>query len=98
ADTQPEDNPFEVKTAEQKPATPEVKTADVTQEETKQPAEEAPAARRPILTASSEEDTTRKTAPKYEEKLQKIAARDGMTGLKGFCPVALRDRRDLVDA
>jgi YHS domain-containing protein len=31
-------------------------------------------------------------------KLQKIAQRKQLKGLKGFCPVALRDRRDLVDA
>lgn len=31
------------------------------------------------------------------EKLARIAERKGMTGFKGFCPVALRDQRDLVD-
>ena len=33
-----------------------------------------------------------------QAKLEMIAARKGLKGLKGFCPVALRDRRDLVDA
>ena len=42
--------------------------------------------------AESEGDQERK------EKLKKIAARSERTGLKGFCPVALRDSRDLVDA
>lgn len=39
-------------------------------------------------------------APKseHEEKLQKIAQRAELTGLKGFCPVVLRDERDLRDA
>jgi YHS domain-containing protein len=31
-------------------------------------------------------------------KLRKIQERAGQTGLKGFCPVTLRDQRDLVDA
>lgn len=31
-------------------------------------------------------------------KMRKIGARVGQRGLKGFCPVVLRDRRDLVDA
>ncbi|MDA1016647.1 MAG: hypothetical protein O3A00_19590, partial [Planctomycetota bacterium] len=34
---------------------------------------------------------------KHADKLQRIAARSGMKGLKGFCPVALRDERDLLD-
>lgn len=33
-----------------------------------------------------------------QAKLEMIAARKGLRGLKGFCPVALRDHRDLVDA
>jgi len=36
--------------------------------------------------------------PEHDSKLQKIAAREGLTGLKGFCPVTLRDHRDLVDS
>ncbi len=31
-------------------------------------------------------------------KQEMIAAREGMSGLKGFCPVVLRDERNLVDA
>lgn len=34
----------------------------------------------------------------HQDKLQRIAARVGRKGLKGFCPIALRDHRDLVDA
>lgn len=33
-----------------------------------------------------------------DEKLRKIAERSELTGLKGFCPVALRDERELKDA
>lgn len=33
-----------------------------------------------------------------QAKMEMIAARKGLRGLKGFCPVALRDHRDLVDA
>lgn len=32
------------------------------------------------------------------DKLRRIAARRGMTGFRGFCPVVLRDQRDLTDA
>lgn len=35
---------------------------------------------------------------KHQSKLQKIAERSELKGLKGFCPVALRDSRELVDA
>jgi len=34
----------------------------------------------------------------HSAKLRRIAERAEQTGLKGFCPVVLRDRRDLVDA
>lgn len=33
-----------------------------------------------------------------QSKMERIAARKGRSGLKGFCPVALRDHRELVDA
>lgn len=33
-----------------------------------------------------------------QDKFQLIASRSNMTGLKGFCPVALRDRRELLEA
>ncbi|RMG35881.1 MAG: YHS domain-containing protein [Planctomycetota bacterium] len=36
--------------------------------------------------------------PKVEDKLRRIAERQGRAGLKGFCPVALRDHRELRDA
>jgi len=36
--------------------------------------------------------------PKHEPKMAKIAERAELNGLKGFCPVALRDSRELVDA
>lgn len=36
-------------------------------------------------------------ADDHKAKFQRIAEREG-AGLKGFCPVALRDERDLVDA
>lgn len=32
------------------------------------------------------------------DKMQKVRERFGMKGLKGFCPVTLRDQRELVDA
>lgn len=33
-----------------------------------------------------------------EDKFDRIRERRGQTGLKGFCPVMLRDHRELVDA
>jgi len=39
------------------------------------------------------------TAPsETQQKLSRIAERHGLTGFKGFCPVMLRDYRELVDA
>ncbi len=38
------------------------------------------------------------TPQETQEKLARIAARRGLDGLKGFCPVVLRDERNLVDA
>lgn len=33
-----------------------------------------------------------------ESRLERIRTREGLVGFKGFCPVELRDRKDLVDA
>jgi YHS domain-containing protein len=38
------------------------------------------------------------TPEEYAAKMQKIRERDGMKGLKGFCPVMLREERELKDA
>jgi len=38
------------------------------------------------------------TANDQKSKLERIAARKDLKGLKGFCPVVLRDDRDLVDS
>jgi YHS domain-containing protein len=38
------------------------------------------------------------TAARYAELQRKLAERSGLGGFQGFCPVALRDRRELVDA
>jgi hypothetical protein len=35
--------------------------------------------------------------PLQRAKVRRLSSRRGLAGLKGFCPVALRDRRDLVD-
>jgi len=47
----------------------------------------------PEITPAS---TERKTNP--SDKLKKIAERSELKGLKGFCPVVLRDSRELADA
>jgi YHS domain-containing protein len=44
-----------------------------------------------------EEPTVEKKS-KHSDKLQKIAERKELMGLKGFCPVELRDNRGLTDA
>jgi YHS domain-containing protein len=38
------------------------------------------------------------TAARYAELQRKLAERSGLGGFQGYCPVALRDRRELVDA
>lgn len=62
------------------------------------------------LSASNEEDddddddddelTGSKSEPSNDanSKMKMIAQRKELKGLKGFCPVVLRDKRDLVDA
>jgi len=40
----------------------------------------------------------RQTDPSATSKMARIAARSDQRGLKGFCPVMLRDHRELVDA
>jgi YHS domain-containing protein len=56
-----------------------------------QPAAEQPAAERPAADGKS-------TAARYAELQRKLAERAGLGGFQGFCPVALRDRRELVDS
>ena len=53
---------------------------------------ENPAAKPAEKIASTEQDRS------IENKLALIASRGNIKGLKGFCPVALRDNRLLVDA
>lgn len=52
--------------------------------------------------ARDEADSTRENASpesnSVEAKFRRIASRSGMSGFKGFCPVVLRDRRELVDS
>jgi YHS domain-containing protein len=84
---------------------PVIKSASGTSEE--------PPALAPATTVEAETapelpvETAEKPAeePKQEEKqdsvdakMQKLAQRDTLGGLKGFCPVTLRDRRDLIDS
>lgn len=51
---------------------------------------EAPVSQSPTFDGIEDEAT--------REKMKKIHERGGMKGLKGFCPVTLRDQRELVDA
>lgn len=54
---------------------------------------------KPTPPASAPPATKESSRPNSREsKLSLIAARKGQKGLKGFCPVVLRDHRDLVDA
>lgn len=54
-----------------------------------QPARPTPPREQQLATSSSASKS---------EKYDRIAAREGLTGFKGFCPVMLRDYRELVDA
>jgi YHS domain-containing protein len=49
-------------------------------------------------TTATEPAVPSSKSPEVQEKMARIAARRGLTGLKGFCPVVLRDYRDLEDA
>lgn len=81
----------------------EVPVEKVVKKEVKEPQEnpfkpqpeqkiEAPAPQPEKQIATSDQD------PSIEKKLALIASRGNIKGLKGFCPVALRDNRLLVDA
>ena len=68
-------------------------------EELTAPDDASPVGRLPEITPA--ELPAAKPAPAsgpHADKLQQIAARSELTGLKGFCPVALRDSRELKDA
>jgi YHS domain-containing protein len=63
------------------------------------PENAAPAGTLPEITPA-EKPVVKSSAPSgtHSDKLRKIAERSELTGLKGFCPVALRDSRELKDA
>ncbi|MFV0442219.1 MAG: hypothetical protein ACK5Q5_01465 [Planctomycetaceae bacterium] len=42
--------------------------------------------------------TPRPTQRETDSKIERISARRGLSGFKGFCPVALKDHRELTDA
>ncbi len=56
----------------------------------------------PLVPAEPKPEITIRPAPTQDQdsksKFQLIASRQGQTGLKGFCPVVLRDSRDLVNS
>lgn len=58
-----------------------------------------PITNKPVAARKPKKKTVvkRKSNP-HAEKLRRIAERRGLPGLKGFCPVVLRDKRDLADA
>ncbi len=67
------------------------------------PVELAKPADEPVLTLPNDPVIAQPTkespeAAEYAAKMQKIRDRGGMKGLKGFCPVTLRDERELTDA
>lgn len=96
---------------EQQPA-PERNTAqedvDATQEKMLTPSKEVPQLQAPQIPLRVAQVTPQKPGKVHlapvkrddvkQTKMELIASRKGMTGLKGFCPVMLRDARDLVDA
>ncbi|MEZ6058315.1 MAG: hypothetical protein R3C01_16570 [Planctomycetaceae bacterium] len=62
------------------------------------PSNEAPPSLTPPQTARQIEVPAAPSPDEVQSKLARIAARKGKVGLKGFCPVVLRDERDLKDA
>lgn len=48
--------------------------------------------------AKSTESSSKSSAGRYAELQRRLAERSGLGGFQGFCPVALRDRRELVDS
>jgi YHS domain-containing protein len=73
------------------PAEPEQKKPEPQAEPAKQVAlAPAPASDTPTFDGIEDQST--------REKMKKIHERGSMKGLKGFCPVTLRDHRELVDA
>ena len=54
----------------------------------------------PVTTNAAENEHLRQTSEQERRlnQLQQIQSRVGQTGFKGFCPVALRDRRQLIEA
>ena len=51
----------------------------------------------PLPLETAEEPKSEPQEDAHEDKLKRLAQREAMSGFKGFCPVALRDRRDLID-
>lgn len=93
ADPVKELNPFEVPV--EKVAEKEVEKLKETpfKPQPEQKMETLPAAKQPAKqVATTDQDSS------IEKKLALIASRGNIKGLKGFCPVALRDNRLLVDA
>lgn len=75
------------------PKTAEIAAAETASAQT--PADAQP--QQPVAQAANREPEAA-AGDSPAEKMRRIAARQGRTGFKGFCPVALRDRRDLQDA
>jgi YHS domain-containing protein len=55
----------------------------------------------PIVAPSTAKRLEAPSAPTPQQtnsKLERIASRKGLNGFKGFCPVAIKDHRELIDA
>lgn len=104
---QPAAFPAPLKTADATPEVPDTTVAEKPTVDQSNPFEEPSgftAQGEPKMARVAEPKKTQEPAPlpelsaDQESKLQLIARREKLRGLKGFCPVALRDGRDLVDA
>lgn len=80
------------------PFADELKAMGIVPPDAAQTAEKPPLAEKPQKIASESPTFDGIEDQATREKMKKIHERGSMKGLKGFCPVTLRDQRELIDA
>jgi YHS domain-containing protein len=87
--------------ADADPATPDFKPDEYLAPDVSTWSPEPMQAPDPIVAPSTARQLVATPAPtpqQTQSKIDRISARKGLSGLKGFCPVALKDHRELLDA